>query len=315
METLISILEGFRASSIYTVLATSAKMFWHLWYLLALGIVLGSLVSIFMPRKELSSLAQESGLKGILMASLLGAISPLGSYAVIPIFSAMIAAGMPKAIVMTFLVTSPLIDPLMFILTWTVINPSMAFARLASAIILGILCGVTIDSLERKGLLMEDAVQDVIGKPGTKDEVAKKGEKDGKLVNRLREALTLMWMSAKYPGRYFLIAIVLAAVMATYVPRDVIVRYMGTGHTSIVIAAIMGIPLYMCGGGAIPLVDQFMSMGMDNGAALTFLVVGPATRIAPMITVFSLVRRRIFLVYFLVVLLGGMALGFFYGLI
>ena len=315
METLISVLESFRASSIYTVLAISAKMFWHLWYLLALGIVLGSLVSVFMPRKELSSLAQESGLKGILMASLLGAISPLGSYAVIPIFSAMIAAGMPKAIVMTFLVTSPLIDPLMFILTWTVINPSMAFARLASAIILGILCGVTIDSLERKGLLMEDAVQDVIGKPGTKDEVAKKGEKDGKLVNRLREALTLMWMSAKYPGRYFLIAIVLAAVMATYVPRDVIVRYMGTGHTSIVIAAIMGIPLYMCGGGAIPLVDQFMSMGMDNGAALTFLVVGPATRIAPMITVFSLVRRRIFLVYFLVVLLGGMALGFFYGLI
>jgi len=315
METLISILEGFRASSIYTVLATSGKMFWHLWYLLALGIVLGSLVSVFMPRKELSSLAQESGLKGIVMASLLGAISPLGSYAVIPIFSAMIAAGMPKAIVMTFLVTSPLIDPLMFILTWTVINPSMAFARLASAIILGILCGVTVDSLERKGFLMEDAVQDVIGKPGTKDEVAKKGEKYGKLENRLRDALPLMWMSAKYPGRYFLIAIVLAAVMATYVPKDVIVRYMGTGHTSIVIAAIMGIPLYMCGGGAIPLVDQFMSMGMDNGAALTFLVVGPATRIAPMITVFSLVRRRIFLVYFLVVLLGGMALGFLYGLI
>ena len=95
METLISVLEGFRASSIYTVLATSGKMFWHLWYLLALGIVLGSLVSVFMPRKELSSLAQESGLKGILMASLLGAISPLGSYAVIPIFASMIAAIQP----------------------------------------------------------------------------------------------------------------------------------------------------------------------------------------------------------------------------
>ena len=55
-------------------------------------------------------------------------------------------------------------------------------------------------------------------------------------------------------------------------------------------------------------------MGMDHGAALTFLVVGPATRIAPMVTVFSLVRKRVFLVYFLVVLLGGMAAGFVYGL-
>lgn len=324
METLISFFDIFRASSIYTVMAISGKMFWHLWYLLALGIVLGSLISVYLPRKELSSISQKSGLKGILTASLLGAISPLGSYAVIPIFSSMLAAGMPRAIVMTFLVTSPLIDPLMFILTWTVINPSMAFARLASAIILGILCGVTVDLLERRGVLLEETVQDVIGKSDIKGEAAhavpanphsKESEKERKPENRLREALLLMWMSAKYPGRYFLIAIVLAAVIATYVPNDAFVRYMGTGHTSIVIAAIMGIPLYMCGGGAIPLVHSFMCMGMNNGAALTFLVVGPATRIAPLVTVFSLVRKRIFLVYFLVVLLGGMVLGFLYGLI
>ena len=53
---------------------------------------------------------------------------------------------------------------------------------------------------------------------------------------------------------------------------------------------------------------------MDHGAALTFLVVGPATRIAPMVTVFSLVRKRVFLVYFLVVLLGGMGAGLAYRL-
>ncbi|MBW1768310.1 MAG: permease, partial [Deltaproteobacteria bacterium] len=201
---------------------------------------------------------------------------------------------------------------------------SMAFARVASAIILGILCGVIVDLLERKGVLLEETVQDVIGKSGIKGKAThavpanphtKESEKERKRENRLHEAFSLMWMSAKYPGRYFLIAIVLSAVVATYVPGDAFVRYMGTGHTSIVIAAIMGIPLYMCGGGAIPLVQSFLCMGMDNGAALTFLVVGPATRIAPMVTVFSLVRKRIFLVYFLVVLLGGMVLGFLYGLL
>ena len=313
----ISLFESFQDSSIYTVLSISVNMFLRLWYLLALGIVLGSLISVYMPRRKLSSLARESGLKGILIASVLGAVSPLGSYAVIPIFTSMLAAGVPKAPMMTFLVSSPLIDPVIFILTWTVINPSMAFARLASAIILGILCGGAVDYLTKKGLILEEALQAAPANPKEKEdlEFSTFKEEDGRREDRLGEALALMWKSAKYPGRYFLIAIVLAALVATYVPRDAVIRYVGAGHTSIFIAALMGIPLYMCGGGAIPLVAQFLHMGMDTGAALAFLVVGPATRIAPMVTVFSLVRKKIFLVYFLVVLLGGMGLGFLYGML
>jgi len=317
METLISLFDSFRLSSVYTVLSISVNMFRRLWYLLALGIVVGSLISAYMPRRRLSSLARESSFKGILIASGLGAVSPLGSYAVIPIFTAMLAAGLPKAPMMTFLVSSPLIDPVIFILTWTVINPSMAFARLASAILLGISCGVAVDYLTKKGFILEEALQAIPANPKQKEglEFSTFQKEDVGHENRLGEALALMWKTARYPGCYFLIAIVLAALVATYVPREAIVRYMGAGHTSVFIAAAMGIPLYMCGGGAIPLVDQFLRMGMDNGAALTFLLVGPATRIAPMVTVFSLVRKKIFLVYFLVVLLGGMSLGFVYGML
>ena len=317
-------------------------MFWHLWYFLALGIVLGSLISAYLPRRQLSSIAKRSGFRGILIAALLGAISPLGSYAVIPIFTTMLAAGLPRAPMMTFLVASPLINPVIFILTWTVISPSMALARLASAVILGVLCGVLVDRLTRSGYIREVPVQDLplgltvqkpaSGNPGHKMHPAhascanprppiklqastfSEGDLHRSKGERLREALELMWKTAKYPGRYFLIAILLAALVETYVPKEAFARYFGTGHASIVLAALMGIPMYMCGGGAIPLVAQFMNMGMDRGAALAFLVVGPATRIAPMVTVFSLVRKRVFLVYFLVVLLGGIALGFLYGL-
>lgn len=313
----ISLFESFQDSSMYTVLSVSVNMFLRLWYLLALGIVLGSLISVYMPRRKLSSLARESGFRAILIASALGVVSPLGSYAVIPIFTAMLAAGLPKAPMMTFLVSSPLIDPVIFILTWTVINPSMAFARLASAIILGILCGATVEYLTNKRFILKEPLQASPANPNSKEslELSTLPVEDAKSENKLREAAALMWKSAKYPGRYFLIAIVLVALVATYVPRDAIVRYMGTGHASIFIASAMGIPLYMCGGGAIPLVAQFVHMGMDKGAALAFLIVGPATRIAPMVTVFSLVRKRIFIIYFLIVLLGGMGLGFFYGLL
>jgi hypothetical protein len=171
--------------------------------------------------------------------------------------------------------------------------------------------------LTNRGFILEESLQASPANPNLRGsfDLSTFPEEDPGPESKLSEAVKLMWKATKYPGRYFLIAIVLAAFVTTYVPRGAFVRYMGAEHTSIFIAAAMGIPLYMCGGGAIPLVAQFLHMGMHKGAALAFLIVGPATRLAPMVTVFSLVRKKTFLIYFLVVLLGGMALGFVYGLL
>lgn len=298
---------------VYTI---SLHLFIRLWYFLVIGIVVGSVISVYLPRSKLSSVAKRSGFKGIVIASLLGAVSPLGSYAVIPIFAALLASGLPKAPVMAFLVSSPLINPVMFFWTWTVINPSIAFARLVSAITLGMFCGVVVDYLAKKQFILDQALQGASANPGPQETLDLSTFPDEeKSGSKLREALVLMWNTAKYPGRYFLIAIMLAAVVETYVPTDAIIRYMGGSKTSVLIATAMSIPFYVCGGGAIPIVAQFLHMGMNKGAALAYFVVGPATRIAPMLTVLALVRKKVFLVYFMVVVLGGMALGFLYGIV
>ncbi|UCF73095.1 MAG: permease [Deltaproteobacteria bacterium] len=316
METLSTLFDSFRHSSLYMVYTISLDMFIRLWYFLAIGIVIGSIISAYIPKRKLSSLARQSGVKGILVASLVGAASPLDSYAVIPIFTAMLASGLPRAPVMAFLASSPLINPIMFFWTWTVINPPIAVARLVSTITLGILCGLLVDYFTQKGFIVDEALQAAPANPGPQEglELSAFPEEE-KSASRLREALVMMWKTAKYPGRYFLIAIVLAALVETYVPTDAIVRYMGDSKTSVLIATAMSIPFYVCGGGAIPLVAQFLNMGMNKGAALAFFLVGPATRIAPMVTVLVLVRKKIFLVYFLVILLGGMGLGLLYGVL
>lgn len=316
METLSTLFDSFRHSSLYMVYTISLNMFVRLWYFLTIGIVIGSIISVYIPKTRLSSLARKSGFKGILVASLLGAVSPLGSYAVIPIFATMLTSGLPRAPVMAFLVSSPLINPIMFFWTWTVINPPIAFARLVSAITLGILCGVLVSYLTNKGFIPDEALQAAPANPGPKKDLELSTfPEEEKSASKLREALVMMWKTAKYPGCYFLMAIVLAAVVETYVPADAIVRYMGGSRTSVLIVTAMSIPFYMCGGGAIPIVAQFLNMGMNKGAALAYFVVGPATRIAPMVTVLALVRKKIFLVYFLVILLGGMALGLLYGML
>jgi len=305
----------FVSTSLYTVWSVAVNMFFRLWYFVVIGIVLGSLISVFVPTHKLSRASTgKSGLLSIFLATLLGIVSPLGSYAVIPIFAAMLSTGVPMAPVMSFLVTSPLINPFTFITTWGLLGPSMAAAILLSAMALGILSGLLFDYLGKKNFFAEFASSN----PGRRDDNRKEDfiskltqESSG---SKWLDALKLMYRMVKYPGKYFLLSIVLAALVDVYIPQSLIVMTLGASRFAVLLAAAMSIPLYVCGGGAIPLIYGLMNMGMSKGAALAFFIAGPATRISPMVTVALLVKKRAFLIYFLLALFGGIACGYIYGL-
>ena len=305
----------FISSSLYNVWSVAVNMFFRLWYFVAIGIILGSLITVFVPTRKLSEACnRKGGLPSIILATLLGVVSPLGSYAVIPIFATMLSTGVPIAPVMSFLITSPLINPFMFITTWGVLGPGLAMARLLSAIALGILCGLIFHYLNKKNFFSE-----LIGSnPGESDNNRKK-DFISKITrkssgNKWLDALKLMYGMAKYPGKYFLLAILLAAVVDTYVPASAIVMTLGASRFSVLLAAAMSIPFYVCGGGAIPIIYGLMNMGMTKGAALAFFIAGPATRISPMVTVALLVKKKAFIIYFLTAIIGGIAFGYLYGL-
>ncbi|MDH5661704.1 MAG: permease [Elusimicrobiota bacterium] len=306
----------FIASGLYSVWSVAVNMFFRLWYFVVIGIVIGSLISVFVPTRRLAEASnRKGGIPSIVLASLLGVVSPLGSYAVIPIFAAMLSTGVPIAPVMSFLVASPLINPFIFISTWGVLGASMAIARLLSAVVLGILCGLMFHYLNKKNFFADLAS----GNPMKSDNNRKK-DFISKLTqtssgNKWLDALRLMGKMAKYPGKYFLIAILLAALADTYIPKSFVVMTLGASRFSVLLAAAMSIPFYVCGGGALPIIYGLMNMGMSSGAALAFFIAGPATRISPMVTVALLVKKKAFLIYFLTVVVGGIALGYLYGLI
>jgi len=306
----------FVSSGLYSVWSVAVNMFFRLWYFVVIGIVIGSLISVFAPTQKLSQVCnRKGGMPSIVLASLLGIVSPLGSYAVIPIFAAMLSTGVPIAPVMSFLVTSPLINPFIFITTWGVLGPGLAMARLFSALALGILCGLMFHYLNKKNFFAELTKNN----PAKSDD-NRKGNLISKLTqtssgNKWLDALRLMYKMAKYPGKYFLIAILIAAIVDTYIPQSLVVMTLGASRFSVILAAAMSIPFYVCGGGAIPLIYGLMNMGMSKGAALAFFIAGPATRISPMVTVAFLVKKKAFLIYFLTVVVGGIGLGYLYGLI
>ena len=303
-------------SGLYSIWSVAVNMFFRLWYFVVIGIVIGSLISVFVPTQRLAEASnRKGGILSIVLASLLGVVSPLGSYAVIPIFAAMLSTGVPIAPIMSFLVASPLINPFIFITTWGVLGPGLAMARLLSALALGMLCGLMFNYLNKKNFFAELTKNN----PAKSDNNRKK-DFISKLTqtssgNKWFDALRMMYKMAKYPGKYFLIAILIAAIVDTYVPQSLVVMTLGASRFSVLLAAAMSIPFYVCGGGALPIIYGLMNMGMSKGAALAFFIAGPATRISPMVTVALLVKKKAFLIYFLTVVVGGIVLGYLYELI
>lgn len=111
-------------------------------------------------------------------------------------------------------------------------------------------------------------------------------------------------------GRWLVLAFVLEAVMLRYVPQAAIAGVLGEGSRfAVVLAALVGIPLYLNNVSALPIVSGLLAQGMQPGAALAFLIAGPVTTVPAMSAVWGVVKPRVFALYVGVALVGAIVLG------
>lgn len=111
-------------------------------------------------------------------------------------------------------------------------------------------------------------------------------------------------------GKWFLLALLLDAIIVYYVPENAISAIVGTGPFAILIAAAASVPLYVNGVGAIPIIDGLMMKGMGGAAAVTFLLGGAVTTIPAMIAVRAIVTNRVFLLYLGISFFGALTIGY-----
>ena len=125
-----------------------------------------------------------------------------------------------------------------------------------------------------------------------------------------------IWRNIKAPSLYFLLGIVLAVLFQRYVPVDWFAGLFGKSQGfGVLMAATIGVPLYVCGGGTIPLLQEWLWSGMSIGAATSFMLTGPATKITNLGALKTALGVKNFCLYitFIVVyaLLSGLAINLF----
>ncbi len=253
----------------------------------------------------------------IILASLAGALSPFCSCGVIPLIAAMLASGVPLAPVMAFCISSPIMDPEMFILTAAGINLNFAVAKTIATIGMGLIAGFTVYGLQKIGFLknpLKEAIGCGCGPPSfNRHEKIQVVWRFWRQPLRRSQFMKEVQKSGGFLFKWMLFAFFLESLMVSYIPAEWIAEMVGSGSNfAIPLAAVVGIPAYINGYAAIPLVAGIMEMGMIPGAAMAFITSGAVSSIPAAVAVYALVKKPVFAVYLTLGLLGSVIAGYVY---
>lgn len=271
-----------------------------------LGMVLGSAVSVFLKghiHNTFRRLGEKKlGIFGVVIASLLGIASPLCMYGTIPIAASFSKSGIKDDWLAAFMMSSILLNPQLIVYS-AALGSTALVIRIVTCFFCGILAGFVVRLFYKERAFFRF---DGFEEPKSRDT-------DPNLLLRFLKNLV---RNIRATGLYFLIGIALSALFQRYVPADALTAVFGGNEAfGVLMAAAIGVPLYACGGGTIPLLQQWLYDGMSMGSVAAFMITGPATKITNLGALKIVLGMKRFLMYFAFVILyaflSGMVINIF----
>lgn len=254
----------------------------------------------------------------ICLAALAGAVSPFCSCGVIPLIAALLAMGVPLSAVMAFWLASPIMDPSMFVLTAGVLGTEFAIAKTMAAIGLGLFGGLTVHMMSRGGALM-DPLREGIGNGGCGGAKIRAPKpvvwRFWQDIDRRKKFGKTALTTTLFLAKWLALAFILESLMLAWILADTVTAALGgDGLLPIVTATLVGVPAYLNGYAALPLVSGLIDQGMAPGAGMAFLVAGGVTSIPAAMAVWALAKPKVFALYLGLSLTGAFASGLMFQL-
>jgi uncharacterized membrane protein YraQ (UPF0718 family) len=272
---------------------------------LVAGIMAGELLKFTSWTKIIYKRVKSSPFTAVLWASVIGMVSPLCTFGTVPVVIQLYKSGVHIAPLVTFLAASSLMNPQLFVMTVGGIDNfglEMALVLCASIFVIGLALGMIMYLVPKKYFI----------KPVEFTE-------DTEIINRKKKFIFKQYFvncvtMIKSVGFYVLVGIFIGSVIELYIPSLWVHNALGAhqGVRAVLFAAVLGVPLYACGGGAIPLANSMIQSGMGKGAGLAFFIVGSATRPAPLAAMAVLFKPLFLVCYALFLLAASVLIGIFY---
>lgn len=247
--------------------------------------------SYFPPEKTRKILGAEKdrGIIGNILAALLGIVTPFCSCSAVPVFIGFVEAGVPLGVTFSFLISSPMVNEVALIMLWGMFGWKIAAIYIATGVTVAIVAGIVIGKLKLEKYVEEYVYKMKIGSVDIAEMTFKERAKDG--ISYVAEILKKVWI-------YVVIGIGIGAVMHGWIPSGALTKYAGEDNPfAVIIAVLIGIPLYSNAAGVIPIVKEMTRAGMQMGTALAFMMAVTALSLPEMIILKKVLKIRLLLIF------------------
>ena len=266
---------------------------------LLLGFLIAGIMHAFVPTTVYRNYLGKGNTRSVVNALLFGIPLPLCSCGVIPTAIGMHRDGASKGATTAFLIGTPQTGIDSILATYSVLGLPFALVRPLAALLTGMLGGICCNLFDKDKASASTPDTRRIGQP-----TRSFGQK---CVQALDYAFTDMLVDI---GRWLVFGLLLAGLITIFVPDNFFVSYRDNHLLNMLLVLLIASPMYVCATGSIPIAAALMLKGLSPGAALVFLMAGPATNMASILVLDKTLGRRTLVIYLLSILVGSVATGY-----
>ncbi|UCH13079.1 MAG: permease [Bacteroidales bacterium] len=266
---------------------------------LLLGFLIAGVLHVFFPQKKIEQILGAKSTRSLLNATLIGIPLPLCSCGVIPTGISFFRNGASKGSAVSFMISTPQTGVDSIMVTYSLLGLPFALLRPVVALVTGFFGGLITN------------ISDIKSEPST----LKSPHKGNNMNNPAKSPVYRMLNYAFVEFlqdivKWLIIGLLIAALFAVVIPDDFFSTYIKSNIIGMLIILAASIPVYVCATSSVPIAAILLLKGISPGAALVFLMAGPATNAATITVIGNTMGRKTLITYMATLIVGALTFGF-----
>jgi uncharacterized membrane protein YraQ (UPF0718 family) len=269
--------------------------------------IISYIQSYFPPERTKKILGRFHGIGANIIAALLGTVTPFCSCSSIPLFIGFSSAGLPLGVTFSFLISSPMVDLGSLVLLMSIFGAKVAIVYVVLGLVIAVLGGTLVEKLH-----LENQVEEFI-RNGKQIDIP---QDELTVKDRIHYAYEQVAETFKKVFPYILVGVGIGAFIHNWIPKDIIVRFLGTGNPfGVIIATIIGVPMYADIFGCIPIAEALLAKGARLGVVLSFMMGVTTLSLPSMIMLKKAIKPKLLRVFIAICTVGIIVVGYLFNAI
>ncbi|MFC1808753.1 SO_0444 family Cu/Zn efflux transporter [Candidatus Omnitrophota bacterium] len=276
---------------------------------LLFGFIFAGVLHIFMKEGTIAKHLGGNNASSVVKASLFGIPLPLCSCGVLPTALSLKKEGASKGAVLSFLISTPMTGVDSILATYALLGGLFATYRVIACFLAGLCAGFIGNFFFRNETSEQEQVKNDNGNCKICDEDDCVTEKHN-FIDKVKGVFTYAFHDLlDDAGAWLIVGLFLGGIISYFAPAELIEAHLGSGMKAMLIMLVLGIPMYICATGSIPIVASLMLKGMSPGAAFVFLMAGPATNSVALTVIAKHMGKKAMAIFLSSVVISSLALG------